>query len=88
MNLSFKYKLSILIKININYVINQIFLTLFIIIRVAFYTLIERKFLSYTQNRKGPNKIRTIGLIQPLTDAIKLLTKKEFKLTYSNIIFF
>lgn len=46
---------------------------------MAFLTLIERKFLRYIQIRKGPNKIGMLGLIQPFSDAIKLLSK-EFQL--------
>lgn len=69
---------------NVRYLINQLLLDIMVILRIAFYTLIERKILRYKQNRKGPNKISLLGLIQPISDAIKLLRKKEFKLTFSN----
>lgn len=74
--------------LNFNYFLNQFVLSIFIILRIAFYTLIERKILSYQQNRKGPNKIRIIAILQPVSDAMKLLTKKEFKLTFSNNIIY
>jgi len=47
-----------------------------ILINVAFVTLFERKILGYSQIRKGPNKVRFIGLIQPFNDAIKLFSKE------------
>jgi NADH-ubiquinone oxidoreductase chain 1 len=46
---------------------------------IAFYTLIERKFLGYFQLRKGPNKVIFMGIPQPFADAIKLFTKEQGK---------
>nr|QNV12116.1 NADH dehydrogenase subunit 1 [Amaurobius fenestralis] len=46
-----------------------------ILISVAFYTILERKFLSYMQIRKGPNKVGMSGILQPFSDAIKLFNK-------------
>jgi len=42
---------------------------------VCFLTLLERKILGYVQNRKGPNKVRILGLLQPLLDGGKLIFK-------------
>nr|BBE15733.1 NADH dehydrogenase subunit 1 [Echiniscus testudo] len=78
----------LMVMLNFNYFLNQFVLSIFIILSIAFYTLMERKILSYQQNRKGPNKISMIGILQPVSDAMKLLTKKEFKLTFSNNIMY
>jgi len=56
------------------------------LLAIAFYTLIERKFLGYFQLRKGPNKVRLIGIPQPFADAIKLFTKEQTKPTTANFI--
>jgi NADH-ubiquinone oxidoreductase chain 1 len=60
----------------------------FILISVAFLTLLERKILSYVQLRKGPNKLGFGGLLQPFSDAIKLFSKEDPLPRLSNLILF
>jgi NADH-quinone oxidoreductase subunit H len=43
---------------------------------VAYLTLWERKFLGFIQVRHGPNRVGPLGLLQPIADALKLLTKE------------
>src|SRR6218665_520311 len=54
------------------------------LVAIAFYTLIERKFLGYFHLRKGPNKVGLIGIPQPFADAIKLFVKEQARPTPSN----
>ncbi len=44
----------------------------------AYLVLAERKILARMQLRYGPNRVGPFGLMQPLADVIKLLTKEDF----------
>jgi NADH-quinone oxidoreductase subunit H len=51
---------------------------------VAYLTLWERKAIGFTQIRVGPNRIGPLGLLQPIADALKLLTKEIILPTVAN----
>jgi len=51
-------------------------LIVLLLISVAYFTLAERKILGVIQRRRGPNVIGLFGLLQPLSDGLKLLLKE------------
>lgn len=59
-----------------------------VLLRVAFFTLIERKIIGLIHYRKGPNKVLLWGVSQPITDAVKLLVKEFPKISYRKIFIF
>lgn len=48
-----------------------------LILVVLFLVLLERKFLAFLTQRKGPNRVGPWGLFQTIADAIKLLCKEN-----------
>ena len=45
----------------------------------AYLVLAERRILAFIQDRKGPNRVGPFGLLQPLADVIKMLTKEDVR---------
>jgi len=66
------------------------FLSLIIplLIAVAYFTLIERQILAAIQRRQGPNIVGFYGLLQPLSDGLKLFLKETILPKSSNIMIF
>ena len=63
-----------------------IFILLFILVSVAFFTLFEVKTLGSFHLRPGPDKVFFLGIFQPFSDLIKLFLKSD--LFYSFFFFF
>nr|YP_009144428.1 NADH dehydrogenase subunit 1 [Colias erate]AKJ25935.1 NADH dehydrogenase subunit 1 [Colias erate]USM09836.1 NADH dehydrogenase subunit 1 [Colias erate] len=71
-----------------NIMIGVIIFFIGLLISIAFLTLLERKVLGYIQDRKGPNKLGFMGNLQPFSDGIKLFTKEQIYLNYSNYLYY
>lgn len=66
--------------IDIVLMLAKIGLVFVVILTLAAYLVFaERKVLAWIQDRKGPNRVGPFGLLQPLADLIKLLTKEDFR---------
>jgi NADH-ubiquinone oxidoreductase chain 1 len=59
-----------------------------ILLGVAFMTIIERKQLAAHQRRVGPNTVGYYGILQPFSDALKLILKETIIPSQSNKILF
>ena len=70
------------------FIITILITVLFILVGVAFLTLMERKILRYIQIRKGPNKVGFVGILQPFSDAIKLFLKERNMPMLSNYLIY
>lgn len=46
-------------------------------IGMMLFTWIERRGIAYMQDRKGPNRVGPFGLFQPISEAIKTMTKED-----------
>nr|AVN68085.1 NADH dehydrogenase subunit 1 [Ellipsidion sp. BLA050] len=61
-------------------------LLVFVMMGVAFLTLLERKILGYIHIRSGPNKVGFLGILQPFGDAISLFTSEQIFPSVSNYL--
>lgn len=66
----------------------SLFVFIGVLVSIAFLTLIERKLISATQNRKGPNTVGILGILQPFADALKLLAKETIFPRNARLIIF
>ena len=65
-----------------------LFVTIAVILAVAYSTYFERKVIGHMQSRVGPNRVGPLGLLQPFADVIKLLIKEVVIPTKSNRFLF
>ena len=70
-------------------VVLKIFLIIFpLLISIAYLTFFERKVIGSMQLRKGPNVVGPFGLLQPIADGLKLLSKETIFPNDSNKFLF
>lgn len=65
-------------------IIKILVIVLPLLLCVAYLTFAERKVIGYIQVRIGPNRVGIAGLLQPIADLIKLMTKEIIVPTRSN----
>ena len=64
-------------------------LILFVYITVVAYIVwVERKVIAHVQVRMGPSRVGPHGLLQPLADLVKLITKEGVLPSYANRFFY
>ena len=55
---------------------------------LAYLQWVERKVIAHVQVRPGPYRVGPHGLLQPLADVIKLITKEDLMPPYVNKFFY
>jgi len=57
--------------------IKILLIVVLMLLTVAYLVYFERKISAWIQNRKGPNRVGWLGLLQPFADVFKLLLKED-----------
>jgi NADH-quinone oxidoreductase subunit H len=65
-------------------VILALSIIIFMLLSVAYLTLMERKVIASIQRRRGPNVVGLFGVLQPIADAVKLIGKETIYPFYAN----
>jgi len=69
-------------------ILEVIFITVPVLLCVAYVTIAERKTMGSMQRRLGPNIVGYWGLLQAFADALKLLLKEYVSPTQANLVLF
>lgn len=82
------FVIELFIEIVLIPLVKYITLIIPILICVAYLTLMERKVIGSVQRRKGPNVVGMGGLLQPLSDGLKLFLKETIIPSHANRFLF
>src|SRR5262252_8350177 len=69
-------------------VIKALIVAFILLTTLAYLQWIERKVIAHIQVRMGPSRVGPHGLLQPLADVIKLITKEDLLPPHVNKFFF
>ena len=69
-------------------ILKGLILIIFLLLTVAFFTVLERKLMSAVQRRRGPNVAGLFGLLQGAADGVKLIIKETVVPSSSNPVIF
>jgi NADH:ubiquinone oxidoreductase subunit H len=69
-------------------ILKSLIIIVFLLVAVAFFTVLERKLIASVQRRRCPNIVGTFGMLQAGADGAKLLIKETVIPSSSNPIIF
>lgn len=67
---------SVLVQVVMGLIVITVIL-IFAPVTMMFLTWLERKLIGRIQNRLGPNRVGPFGLLQPIADMVKIITKED-----------